>query len=235
MWKDNYQKQWYYKHREEQIQKNREWKLTNRERLLAQKKEHYILNKEKILEHKRQYRSLHPEKSKEYRQRPEVKKKRIEQEQKRRTDPNRSYLRKCYEKEYHRKNKTRIAEYSKQHSQLPEVKARRNELARKRERSNPHSNRGAEIQLQNAMNNVRRRDKNTCQWQGCGLTYRQAPIHVHHIFPRSEYPELELVEQYLICFCANHHALWHRYRGDPYSEMISPRYQETALEKVIEK
>lgn len=64
------------------------------------------------------------------------------------------------------------------------------------------------------MNNVRVRDKNICQWQNCGLTHKEAPIHVHHIFPRSEYPEFELIEQYMICYCLNHHGLWHRYRGD---------------------
>ena len=233
MWKDNHQKQWYYKHREQQIQKNREWKLKNRERMLAQKKEHHIKNREKILEHKKQYRELNQDKIKEYRQRPEVKKREREQGQKRRRDPNYIYAKKCYHKQHYLKNRERILEYQKQHRQLPAVKKRKAEVTRIWRKNNPRSNRGYPLEIQLAMNNVRRRDKNTCQWQGCGLTYRQAPIHVHHIFPRSEYPELELVEQYLICYCSNHHGLWHRFRGDPYSEMISPRYQETALEKVI--
>jgi len=64
------------------------------------------------------------------------------------------------------------------------------------------------------MNNVRKRDNNTCQWQGCGLTHKQAPVEVNHIFPKSEYPELQLVEQYMICYCLNHHVVWHLYRGD---------------------
>ena len=66
-------------------------------------------------------------------------------------------------KEYHIKNREKIIERKKQYRllhpekqkedrQLPEVKARRNELARNLRRSNPHSNRGAEIQLQNGLN-----------------------------------------------------------------------------------
>jgi len=87
--------------------------------------------------------------------------------------------------------------------------------------NNPQSSTTYSIELQLVMNNVRKRDNNTCQWQNCGLTHREAPIHVHHIFPRSEYPELELIEQYMICYCANHHGLWHRYRGDNYHHFIS--------------
>ena len=97
---------------------------------------------------------------------------------------------------------------------------------RKWRKNNPRSSPRYPLEVQLAMNNVRKRDNNTCQWYGCGLTSRQVPIHVHHIFPRSEYPQLELIEQYMICYCANHHGLWHRYRGDNYSELISPRYQE---------
>jgi hypothetical protein len=119
--------------------------------------------------------------------------------------------------------------YGKIHSKLPHIKARTNELARKRNQANPRSNRRGSIDLQLAMNNVRKRDHNTCQWQGCNLTFRQAPIHVHHIFLRSEHPELELIEQYMICYCANHHGLWHRMRGDKFSEMISARYQENGI------
>jgi len=79
------------------------------------------------------------------------------------------------------------------------------------------------IELQIAINNVKKRDHNTCKWYKCGLTHREAPIHVHHIFPRSEYPELELIEQYMICYCANHHGLFHRYRGDVYYRMIKSK------------
>lgn len=134
-----------------------------------------------------------------------------------------------YNKEYYEKNKDKIAEYTKRHNQIPEVKTRRNELARIRRRNNPTSNRSGSIELQITMNNVRRRDNNTCMWQGCGLSFKQAPIHVHHIFPRSKYPELELVERFMICYCANHHGLWHMYKGDNYHHFIG-----TAMDQVIE-
>ena len=98
------------------------------------------------------------------------------------------------------------------------------EYKREWAKANPRSGNSKDsIELQIAMNNVRKRDNNTCQWYGCNLTHRQAPIHVHHIFPRSEYPELELIEQYMICYCANHHGLWHRYRGDYYANLILSR------------
>lgn len=88
-------------------------------------------------------------------------------------------------------------------------------------RNNPGSCRSYSLELQLAMNKVRKRDNNTCQWFECGLTHREAPIHIHHIFPRSQYPELELIEQYMICYCANHHGLWHRYRGDGLANFLS--------------
>ena len=88
-------------------------------------------------------------------------------------------------------------------------------------KNNPRSNRSESIELQSIMNNIRKRDNNTCQWFGCRLTHKDSPIHVHHIFPRSEYPELELIEQYMICYCANHHGLFHRYRGDSAGNLLS--------------
>lgn len=114
-------------------------------------------------------------------------------------------------------------EYHKEYSKNRYMLNRERELERvkKWQMNNPRSNRSFSYDLQDAMNSVRLRDNNTCQWQGCNLTHRQAPIHVHHIFPRSEYPELELVEKYMICYCANHHGLWHRYRGDNYSNLIN--------------
>jgi hypothetical protein len=242
--------EWYYKHREAQIKKNREWKLKNRERMLAQKKEYHQKNRDKILKRKKQYCLLNQDKIKEYRERPETKEKQKQyrnnpEAKKRKT----TYARARYQNPEIRKKKL---EYHKIHSQLPEVKAkkrernklyhqipavkaRRNELARRRNKLNPRSNRSASYDLQDAMNNVRKRDNQTCQWQGCGLTFRQAPIHVHHIFPKSEYPDWELVEQYLICYCGNHHAYWHRMRGDPYHNMIyaSLEYMKANPEELL--
>lgn len=85
---------------------------------------------------------------------------------------------------------------------------------------NPRSNTNYSPELQESTDNVRKRDNNTCQWQGCGLTHRETIIHVHHIFPKSEYPDWELIEQYMICYCQWHHGLWHRYRGDYYANLI---------------
>jgi len=141
-------------------------------------------------------------------------------------------------KDWNLKNPDKRKAIEKKHAQKPERKdyKRKKDLeyyhrnpdkfkARQRiyRRENPRSGAGMSYDLQDAMNNVRLRDRNTCQWQGCGLTSKQTSIHVHHIFPKSEYPDLELVEQYMICYCANHHSYWHRMRGDPYSEMISWR------------
>jgi len=143
-----------------------------------------------------------------------------------------------YDDNWNLKNPDKRKEIYKRHDQKPERKVykRKKDIeyyhnnpdkfkARQRiyRRENPRSGAGMSYDLQDAMNNVRLRDNNTCQWYKCGITSRQMSIHVHHIFPKSEYPELELVEQYMICYCAGHHALFHRYRGDPYSEMISWR------------
>lgn len=124
-------------------------------------------------------------------------KKEIDIYQKKYRQENKNKIKKCNQK-YYLKNKEKIREKQKIYDKL-----------------NPRS-RGSNysIELQTAMVNVRKRDHNTCQWQNCGLTHREAPIHVHHIFPRSEYPTLQLIENYMICYCANHHGMWHRYRGD---------------------
>ena len=82
------------------------------------------------------------------------------------------------------------------------------------------SNMGYPIELQLAMNNVRKRDNNTCQWYDCKLTVNETIIHVHHIFPKSKYPELQLIEKYMICYCGFHHSLFHEYRGDFYYKLI---------------
>ena len=200
---------WYYKNREQQIQKNREWKIKNREHMLLQKKKYQKENRELIEQRKKKYRIT--ERAKELKKKDDAK-----YYAKNKTNP-------IFLEKKHKRNK----EYSKR----PDVRARANMLDRIRRKENPRSARrqNDSIEIQIAMNNVRKRDKNTCQWQGCGLTFRQVPIHVHHIFPRSEYPDLVEIEQYMICYCANHHGLWHRFRGDSYSEMILARYQENGI------
>jgi hypothetical protein len=61
------------------------------------------------------------------------------------------------------------------------------------------------------MNQVRKRDKHTSQWYGCG---KKRGSHVHHIFLQSEHPELKYIEKYMICYCRSHHREWHKKRGD---------------------
>ena len=98
---------------------------------------------------------------------------------------------------YYHKNKERLLQYNK-------------EYLRKYARSSPEF----PYDIRDSMFNVRIRDKNTCQWYGCGLTNKEAIIHVHHIFPRKEYPNLASVEQYMICYCWKHHNFWHKKRRE---------------------
>ena len=66
-----------------------------------------------------------------------------------------------------------------------------------------------------AENNVKKRDNWSCRWYGCKRSkYNHNTIHVHHIFPISEYPELKYREEYMICYCKEHHREFHEKRGD---------------------
>ncbi len=139
----------------------------------------------------------------------------------------RYYKNKQYNKDYILKNRDKYLQWKRDynyrhkdqcrqwtHNNYLANKGRYKQRARKWQKQHPRSNSHYSIELQTAMNNIRKRDHNTCQWQNCGLTHHEAPIHIHHIFPKKEYPDLLLVEQYMICYCANHHGMWHRYRGD---------------------
>lgn len=98
-----------------------------------------------------------------------------------------------------------------------------NKLKRIWARNNPGSSRGRygdDIELLLAMNNVRIRDDNSCQWYNCTETYKTTTIHVNHIFPQKEYPQYKYMENYMICYCVNHHAQWHKARGDYYWKLI---------------
>ena len=216
-------------------------------------KRYYANNKEKCKLASKKWREENPEKSKaiymRYTQKPENKIKLRERVKKWRLKNREKYkiMKKKSDKRYSSKPevKQKMKLYKEEYSSKPEVKQKmklynkeyinKNRVAVYKQHrvwryANPRSSRKYSYDLQDAMNNVRIRDNNTCQWYGCGLTFRQVPIHVHHIFPRSEYPELELVEQYMICFCLNHHALWHIYRGDYYGKMIL-QGKESFLEK----
>ena len=139
-----------------------------------------------------------------------------------------------YQKKWYKKNPLKTSNYCKTYAlkNIDKVKEKNKrfrdqhpEYLQNWRKNNPRSPKYDDsIDLQLAMNNVRKRDHNTCQWAKCGLTFRQAPIHVHHIFPRSEYPDLAEIEQYMICYCANHHGLWHMYRGDACANLILKSY-----------
>lgn len=97
------------------------------------------------------------------------------------------------------------------------------ELKRRWYRNNPTSSKcryGNDIELLLAMNNVRSRDNNSCQWQNCTENHKTSQIHVNHIFPQNEYPQYKYMENYMICYCINHHAQWHKARGDNYWNLI---------------
>lgn len=121
-------------------------------------------------------------------------------------------------KEWRYKNAEYVKQYRKEFEATPERKAYRKQW----QKANPKKSHGGTypLELEIAMNSARLRDKNTCQWQGCGLTVRDAPIHVHHIFPRSEHPELQLEPWNMICYCLNHHYMWHMYRGDKCANIL---------------
>lgn len=85
---------------------------------------------------------------------------------------------------------------------------------------NPRSRNKNDLYLEVSMNLVRKRDKNTCKWYNCGKTSKISRIDVHHIFPQSEYPELKYIQEYMLCYCKEHHAIWHKYRGDKYYKLI---------------
>jgi len=97
------------------------------------------------------------------------------------------------------------------YSKLPREKARRSNYMQIWKKKTGRFSTIGSIKLQKIMANVRLRDSNTCQWQKCRKTDN---IHVHHIFPRAEYPELEFEEKYMICYCKEHHYIWHKSRGD---------------------
>ncbi len=102
-------------------------------------------------------------------------------------------------------------------------------------KNNPDSSCGENWELRLKMNNVRKRDNNTCKWFNCNLTHKETIIDVHHIFPRSEYPELELIEKFMICYCIDHHSLWHEMRGDKYFHLIKNRLNTANVARKLNK
>ena len=187
----------YYKnHKEERRKKRKEYYYENQKKQKEYGRQHYQKNKEKQRENHKRWLVKNPNYIKEY------------------IDKNREHIRKQW-RESNKRTYERIKKYYK------ENKAKIRLYQNRWRRENPSSNSHYPMELQIAMNNVRKRDNNTCKWYNCGLTYKETQIHVHHIFPRSEYPELELIEQYMICYCVKHHILWHQYRGDQYAKGLS--------------
>lgn len=216
-----YSKEYYQKNKEKFLKWQQEYRKKNHDKVLENRRKYDKKNRLHLLTLKYQWRKNNLDKYKSQKKKDDKK-----YYEKMKNDPSFKEKNAIRHHNHYIKNRERILEYGKQHSQIPEIKARKAELTRIRRRNNPQSNRSGTIEIQIAMNNVRLRDHNSCQWQGCKATHRDASIHVHHIFPRSEYPDYEEIEQYMICYCANHHGYWHRMRGDKYSEMIPARYQE---------
>lgn len=115
-----------------------------------------------------------------------------------------------YSSNWDKKNPEKRKAINKRHNAKPERKAYQKQW----NRLNPRSGTDRPLDVKESMMNTRIRLKNTCQWYGCSRTPKQMSIAVHHIFPIEEYPDLASVEQYQICYCAEHHYLWHKARGD---------------------
>lgn len=140
--------------------------------------------------------------------------------------PNQYFLKDYCEKHYWRNQRygsPNVVKKNLEHSGKCDIKDCKNEYYAKNWCKNHYmiyeyarSGTTGDLALWIAMNNVRERDSNTCRWFGCGKSVKlhHVEIHVHHIFPQSEYPELKYEEKYMICYCKFHHAYWHEMRGD---------------------
>lgn len=119
--------------------------------------------------------------------------------------------RKEYSKSWDLKNPERRKEINNKHNSTPERIA----YQKAWNKEHPRSFTGYAYETRLAMNEKRYIKDNTCQWYGCGLTFREVPIHVHHILPKSEYPEYETELWNLILYCGKHHLAFHVARNDP--------------------
>lgn len=235
-------KEYYKANREKILERNNKYYLKNKERLISKQKIYYsqksvklhhkqvmkeyqLKNSEKIRTMKHNYYIRNKDKTLAYN--------RLRYSNVKHTDSfksmMKSYIKNNLEKVkfwkaqwvINNKNEptfkqSRALSYKKWYSKNRE---RRIEYSRKWHDENPRSGYINE-ELVLPMLSVRIRDKNTCQWFKCGKTHREASIHVHHIFPRSEYPELQLIEKYMICYCREHHIKFHEARGDINSAIL---------------
>ena len=192
----------------------KQWYQQNKKRVIKKSRENYKENRECRLEYRKQYYQRTKERQKRY-FRGQYKKNRIKVLEKQKiVYQERKAIILVKNGVWRQKNLEHVKEYRKNHQY------QHKKYMKEYNQNNPRSSTRYSLELQETMNNVRKRDHNTCQWQNCGLTHREAPIHVNHIFPRSEYPELELVEEYMICYCKKHHKMFHEYRGDEFFELI---------------
>lgn len=185
---------YYWNNRERQLQLRRKRSINNKDKVRAYDQKRYWNNPEKYRFKQRERAKNNPEKNKQWR---------VNSRNRLRADPKRLQRYKETVKNYKERNKERI-----------------NENRRIWLMNNPRSATHRPLEVRWAMNRVRKRDNNTCQWYGCGLTNKQTVIQVHHIFPISEYPQFEDVEKYMICYCKEHHAKWHEMRGDSSHHLI---------------
>lgn len=139
-----------------------------------------------------------------------------------------------YESKPERQEYKRLWE-NRKYNENPEHREKKKVWNKRYSRENPRSGMSYSYEEQDAMMERRIWDKNTCQWQGCGLNSRQTSIHVHHIFPKEDYPDLSAIPQYMICYCAFHHAEFHRFRKDPYWKWIAIRTGKYAENEVVDK
>lgn len=185
---------YYWNNRERQLQLRRKRSINNKDKVRAYDQKRYWNNPEKYRLQIQERRIKNPDKYKQYQK---------TTYDRLRKDPIRLAKRKEWRNAYLERNRERIKE------------KRRIYLL-----NNPRSATHRPLEVRWAMNRVRKRDKNTCQWYGCRLTNKQTLIQVHHIFPISEYPQFDQVEEYMICYCKEHHAKWHEIRGDSSHHLI---------------
>lgn len=161
-------------------------------------------NRDKARKYSREWHREHPEWSKEWDANNPEKRKEINKKHEQK--PERKAYKRMKDMEYYHKN--------------PEKYLARMEKYRK---ENPRSGAGLPYEEVESMMETRIRFKNTCKWYACGLTSKETSIHVHHIFPKEEYPELACISKYQITYCKKHHAEFHRARGDKYWKWILGR------------
>jgi len=174
------------------------YRRVNAEKIRQLSKEHYKKNRDKVLKRTRDYQKQNREQIKiqkrEYRKRTKER-----------------YMK--WRIQYYKKNKEKLLEKGRQYYRDNKEKIlKRCEIYRK---NNPKAGGGGDnIEMRITMALRKRLDNSTCQWYNCGKTGKDTTIDVHHIFPKSEYPQYSIKLEYMICYCRWHHYLWHKSRGD---------------------